>query len=82
VPIFVANDTLNGFYSGFRDAGNGSTYTDLLITILDPSKPMWFFDYNTCAKGGVGVINPTSSQTLEAFQVSSGFLPALKGHGQ
>jgi hypothetical protein len=82
VSIFVANKTLNGFDSSFRDAGNGSAFTNLLITILDPSKPMWFFDYNTCAQGGVGVINPTSSQTLDAFQVSSGYLSTLQGHSQ
>lgn len=73
---------MNGFDSGFRDAGNGSAYSDLLITILDPSTPIWFFDYNTCSQGGVGVINPTSSQTLAEFQVCSGYFPTLQGHGQ
>ncbi|KAF8346016.1 hypothetical protein F5887DRAFT_964594 [Amanita rubescens] len=68
VPIYVTNYTMNGFDSGFRDAGDGATFSNLLITILDPSKPIWFFDRNTCSQGGVGVINPTSSQTLAEFQ--------------
>jgi hypothetical protein len=31
----------------------------------------WFYDYNTCGEGGVGVINnnESSSQTLAGFTV-------------
>ncbi|KAK2463117.1 hypothetical protein APHAL10511_004772 [Amanita phalloides] len=68
LATYVSNYTINGFVSGFRDAGDGSTYSNLLITILDPNTPIWFFDYNTCAQGGVGVINPNSTQTLQEFQ--------------
>ncbi|KAM6502541.1 hypothetical protein JOM56_002518 [Amanita muscaria] len=60
--------SLNAFDSGFRNAGNGLGFTDMLITILDPNTPIWFFDYNTCAQGGVGAINANGQQTLQNFQ--------------
>ncbi|KAF8622725.1 hypothetical protein AX15_006816 [Amanita polypyramis BW_CC] len=68
ISAYSTNYTINSFDSGFRNAGSGSTYSDLLITVLNPDIPIWFFDFNTCAQGGVGVINPNSSETLQAFQ--------------
>ena len=71
IAAYATNYTINSFDSGFRIVGNGLTFSDMLITILNPNAPIWFFDYNTCAQGGVGVINPNSSETLQEFQVSS-----------
>lgn len=72
VPAHDTNVTINGFDSSFRDAGNGTAITNLPVTITDPKTPIWFFDYNTCGLGGVGVINANGSslETLEGCQVS------------
>lgn len=72
VPAHDTDITVNGFDSSFRDAGNETAITNLPVTITDPKTPIWFFDYNTCALGGVGVINVnvSSLETLEGFQVS------------
>lgn len=50
----------------------GTAVTTLTVSIADANTPIWFFDYATCAKGGVGVINVnrTSTETLEGFAVS------------
>jgi len=69
IPIHISNVTLNGFDSAFRDAGNGTAITQLPVTITDPNATIWFFDWNTCAKGGVGGINVNESsyQTIDGF---------------
>ncbi|KAL0955877.1 hypothetical protein HGRIS_002076 [Hohenbuehelia grisea] len=67
-----SNITINGFDSGFRDAGNAQAVTNLPVPILvqNVNEPMWFFDWNTCADGGVGVINndESSNETVAGFQ--------------
>ncbi|KAL6305161.1 hypothetical protein BKA93DRAFT_712043, partial [Sparassis latifolia] len=72
VLAFETNSSINGFNSEFRDAGNGTAITILNVTIdeTNVNTPLWFFDYNTCAKGGVGVINAndSSTQTLLGFE--------------
>ncbi|KZT05344.1 uncharacterized protein LAESUDRAFT_726977 [Laetiporus sulphureus 93-53] len=70
-PCIVANEvnsTINGFNSGFRDAGNETAITQLTVPITS-NDSIWFFDYNTCGEGGVGVINAndSSTQTLLGF---------------
>lgn len=73
IPAHESNITINGFDSGFRDAGNGTAITILSVPILpqNVNTTMWFYDYNTCGEGGVGVINAndSSTQTLEGFEV-------------
>ena len=61
---------MNGFNSGFRDAGNGTAITNLPVTISDNST-IWFYDANTCAQGGVGGINvnESSTVTLDGFRM-------------
>ncbi|KAH8087786.1 hypothetical protein BXZ70DRAFT_1011506 [Cristinia sonorae] len=63
--------TQHGFDSGFRNAGNGSNVTIQSVPITPDlvNKTLWFFDYNTCAQGGVGGINinDSSTETLEGF---------------
>jgi hypothetical protein len=58
--------------SGFRNAGTGQAITNLPVVVENPNTTVWFFDYNTCAQGGVGGINidDSSSETLQGFQVS------------
>ncbi|KAG6846237.1 hypothetical protein H0H93_015124, partial [Arthromyces matolae] len=70
VPIHDTNVTINGFDSSFRNAGNEQAITTLQVTIDDSNDPIWFYDYNTCSKGGVGVINinASSTETLQGFQ--------------
>lgn len=70
IPIHETDGTANGFDSSFRDAGNGTAITNLPVTVTDPNMTIWFFDYNTCALGGVGGINVNESsyQTLQGFQ--------------
>jgi len=75
VPAHQTNITINGFDSRFRDTSNGTAITILSVPIVpeNVNLTMWFFDYNTCGEGGVGVINnnETSDETLEGFVVSS-----------
>ena len=61
----------NSFDSGFRDTVNGTAITNLVVPITDNST-IWFFDVNTCARGGVGGINvnDSSTETLDGFRVS------------
>ncbi|KXN87480.1 hypothetical protein AN958_08785 [Leucoagaricus sp. SymC.cos] len=63
------NQSINGFDSGFRNAGNHSAITNLQIPIEDPSTTIWYFDWNTCSTGGVGAINvnESSSETYDGF---------------
>ncbi|PFH52147.1 hypothetical protein AMATHDRAFT_74434 [Amanita thiersii Skay4041] len=70
IPAHNTNETINGFDSGFRNAGNGTAVTTLPVTITDPNTTIWFFDFNTCAKGGVGAINinDSSLESLDGFQ--------------
>ncbi|KAL1743755.1 Le.flp1-like protein [Schizophyllum fasciatum] len=71
IPANAANSTINGFDSGFRDAGNGTAITELSVPITEQieNQTLWFFDYNTCGEGGVGGINVNDSdwENLEAF---------------
>ncbi|KAA1476457.1 hypothetical protein DENSPDRAFT_785159 [Dentipellis sp. KUC8613] len=71
IPAHDTNVTINGFNSQFRDAGNGTAITILAVPMLpqNVNETMWFFDYNTCGQGGVGVINDneTSTETLDGF---------------
>lgn len=70
IPAHDTNVTVNGFNSGFRDAGNSQAITNLPVIVDNPNATIWFFDYNTCAQGGVGGINinDSSSETLQGFQ--------------
>ncbi|KAK0459117.1 uncharacterized protein EV420DRAFT_1747504 [Desarmillaria tabescens] len=72
IPANGANNTVNGFDSGFRDTVNGTAITILTVPITTDieNQTLWFFDYNTCGEGGVGVINvnESSSETLEGFE--------------
>ncbi|PPQ63014.1 hypothetical protein CVT24_005960, partial [Panaeolus cyanescens] len=69
VPAHFTNETINGFDSSFRNAGNFSAITNLPVTITNPNETIWFFDWNLCAQGGVGAINinETSLETLDGF---------------
>ncbi|EAU91610.1 hypothetical protein CC1G_12089 [Coprinopsis cinerea okayama7 len=69
IPAHEIDSTVNGFNSGFRDAGNFSAITQLSVPITDPNATLWFYDYNTCAEGGVGGINVNESswETLDGF---------------
>ena len=75
IPANLANSTINGFDSGFRDAGNFTAITQLSVPITPQieNQTLWFYDYNTCGEGGVGGINVNDSdyENLEAFTVSS-----------
>ncbi|THH33097.1 hypothetical protein EUX98_g1110 [Antrodiella citrinella] len=59
------NTTQHGFDSGFRNAGNGSNVTIETVPITPElvNQTLWFFDFNTCAEGGVGGININDSST-------------------
>ncbi|KAI0062460.1 Le.flp1-like protein [Artomyces pyxidatus] len=71
VPAHVANISLNGFDSGFHDITNGTppAIQPVPILVQNVNQTMWFFDYNTCGEGGVGVINDneSSTETLAGF---------------
>ncbi|KAH6913928.1 hypothetical protein BKA70DRAFT_1259889 [Coprinopsis sp. MPI-PUGE-AT-0042] len=70
VPAHRVNETVNGFDSGFRQALNFTAITTLEVPITDNDTTIWFYDYNTCAEGGVGVINvnETSLETIDGFE--------------
>ncbi|KAK0212424.1 hypothetical protein DFS33DRAFT_26533 [Desarmillaria ectypa] len=72
IPANGANNTINGFDSGFRDTVNGTAITILTVPITTDieNQTLWFFDYNTCGEGGVGAINvnESSSETLDGFE--------------
>ena len=78
VPAHDVNQTINGFNSGFRDAGNGTAITTLPVTISD-NNTVWFYDANTCGEGGVGGINinDTTGQTLVGFRVRVPSVPSF-----
>jgi len=69
IPISQTNSSINGFNSGPRPAGNGTTITQQLFTVTSNVTPVWFFDSFTCGEGGVGAINPneSSTATLQGF---------------
>ncbi|PPQ75182.1 hypothetical protein CVT26_008790 [Gymnopilus dilepis] len=69
IPAHITNSTINGFDSAFRDTVNGTAITQLSVPISDNSTTIWFFDFNTCAQGGVGAINvnDSSTETLDGF---------------
>jgi hypothetical protein len=73
IPAHETNITINGFDSGFRDTQPGTAGSILSVPILiqNENHTFWFFDYNTCGQGGVGVINnnESSSETLAGFTV-------------
>lgn len=70
VPAHRINETVNGFDSGFRQSLNFTAITVLEVPITDNDTTIWFYDHNTCAEGGVGVINvnETSLETIEGFE--------------
>lgn len=70
IPAHEIDSTVNGFNSGFRDAGNFTDITELLVPINNPNTTIWFYDHNTCAQGGVGGINinETSLETIDGFE--------------
>ena len=76
IPAHRINETVNGFDSGFRQSLNFTAITTLEVPITDNDTTIWFYDYNTCAEGGVGVINvnETSLETLDGFEVGTSFL--------
>ncbi|KAI0795119.1 hypothetical protein C8Q75DRAFT_889231 [Abortiporus biennis] len=71
VPAHDANVTINGFDSGLRNTVNGTAITQLrvLVTAAMVNTTTWFYDFNTCAEGGVGGINidDNSTATLDGF---------------
>ncbi|KAI0919061.1 hypothetical protein AcV5_002075 [Taiwanofungus camphoratus] len=72
IPAHESNITINGFDSMFRDAGNGTAISILSVPMLpqNVNTTFWFYDYNTCGQGGVGVINAndSSTATLAGFE--------------
>ncbi|KAG6861113.1 hypothetical protein C0995_003842 [Termitomyces sp. Mi166 len=70
VPIHDTDIIVNGFDSSFRDAGEEQAITTLPVAIGNPNETIWFYDYNTCSKGGVGAINlnKSSTETIDGFQ--------------
>ncbi|ETW74848.1 fasciclin-like protein [Heterobasidion irregulare TC 32-1] len=84
-PAHDTNITINGFDSSFRDAGNGTAITILTVPMLpqNVNQTMWFYDFNTCGQGGVGVINnnESSSETLAGFVLRLPFRNAIRLNG-
>jgi len=74
LPSDESINPYNGFTSGFRLAGNGSNVSYIAVPMLEENYNLtfWFYDYNTCGEGGVGVINPNTTaganETLEGFE--------------
>jgi hypothetical protein len=73
IPAHETDVTINGFNSGFRNTETGTSDSILTVPIIPQNEyhTFWFFDYNTCGEGGVGVINnnESSSETLAGFSV-------------
>ncbi|KAH0588797.1 hypothetical protein H2248_004597 [Termitomyces sp. 'cryptogamus'] len=69
-PIHDTDIAINGFDSSFRDAGKEQAITTLPVTIDNPNQTVWFYDFTTCAQGGVGAINlnKSSTETIDGFQ--------------
>ncbi|KAJ6497691.1 Le.flp1-like protein [Mycena sanguinolenta] len=73
IPLHDTNVTLNGFDTGIRPAGNGTSVTNFVV-VMNPdivNTTIWFYDQTTCGIGGVGVINPgnvsATLQTIDGF---------------
>jgi hypothetical protein len=73
IPAHETNVSINGFDSGFRYTQPGTPGSILAVPIIIQNvyHTFWFYDWNTCGEGGVGVINnnESSSQTLAGFTV-------------
>ena len=73
IPAHETNTTINGFDSGYRDTQPDTVGSSLAVPIIiqNENHTFWFFDYNTCGEGGVGVINnnESSNETLAGFVV-------------
>ncbi|KAF8483752.1 hypothetical protein DFH94DRAFT_723938 [Russula ochroleuca] len=71
IPAHETNVTINGFNSDFRNTQPGTSGSILTVPINEQNAndTFWFFDYNTCGEGGVGVINDneSSNETLAGF---------------
>ncbi|KAI0263850.1 hypothetical protein BC834DRAFT_971198 [Gloeopeniophorella convolvens] len=71
IPAHETDITINGFDSGFRNTTPGTAGTILTVPLLvqNANQTFWFFDFNTCGEGGVGVINSneSSTETLAGF---------------
>ncbi|CAL1711583.1 unnamed protein product [Somion occarium] len=71
IPASLTDSTINGFNSGFRDTVNGTAITIQSVPITPDlvNTTIWFFDFHTCAQGGVGGINinDSSTETLDGF---------------
>ncbi|KAF5393304.1 hypothetical protein D9757_000487 [Collybiopsis confluens] len=80
-PINYTNGT-NGFDSNFAvvpanwNISQGA-FPIQAVPILESNKndTMWFYDVNTCAQGGVGVINLVVGDPATAGQTLDGFRP-------
>lgn len=73
IPAHETDSSINGFDSGFRNTQPNTTGSILAVPIIiqNENDTFWFYDYNTCGEGGVGVINSneSSNQTLAGFTV-------------
>src|SRR6266404_114606 len=73
IPAHETDPTINGFNSGFRNTTTGTAGSILTVPILEQNEnhTFWFYDYNECSEGGVGVINnnESSTETLAGFEV-------------
>ncbi|KAI0302343.1 hypothetical protein B0F90DRAFT_1667553 [Multifurca ochricompacta] len=71
IPAHETDITINGFDSGFRETRSNTSGSILTVPILiqNVNHTFWFFDYNSCGEGGVGVINDneSSTETLAGF---------------
>ncbi|ODQ54803.1 Cupredoxin [Saitoella complicata NRRL Y-17804] len=61
------------FWSGFMPVSNSSTSIPTYTILVNSTTPLWFYcsQGDHCQSGMVGVINPTSNKTLEAFKASA-----------
>ncbi|KAI9507978.1 hypothetical protein F5148DRAFT_1376154 [Russula earlei] len=77
IPAHETDPTINGFDSGFRYTQPGTSGTILTVPIINENAnhTFWFYDYNTCGSGGVGVINDneSSTETLAGFTLVAFF---------
>src|SRR5216684_4231289 len=73
IPAHDTNVNINGFDSGFRNTqpDTSGSILSVPITTDNVNHTFWFYDYNECGEGGVGVINndESSNETLAGFLV-------------